>query len=134
MRNANHTAVTTRPWFRRTEIISAIILITWMTPVGAQSISGRPGRITELRIDIDNYVPYNYDFFDPARFATLNDRTAAPPGVPFGQILIIGDIVAVDGLDKLQDGVKVAVRQEPGQEQDHGQDQSQGEGSGKTAP
>lgn len=97
MTNTNHTAVRIRPWFHRNWVISAMALITWMMPAGAQSISGRPGRITELRIDIDDYVPYNYDFFDPARFATLTDRTPAPPGVPFGQILIIGDIVAVDG-------------------------------------
>lgn len=53
--------------------------------------------VSELRIDIGNYVPYNYDFFDPARFASLDVRTSAPPAVPFGQILIIGDIVALNG-------------------------------------
>jgi hypothetical protein len=97
MTNANHAALTMRPRFCRACVISAITLITWIMPAGGQSVSGRPGKITELRIDIENYVPYNYDFFDPARFATLTDRTPAPPGVPFGQILIVGDIVAVDG-------------------------------------
>jgi len=66
-------------------------------PTRAKPASGQAGRIIELRIDIENYVPYNYDFLDPARFATLAHRTPAPPGVPFGQILIIGDIVAVNG-------------------------------------
>lgn len=97
MTHTNHTAVRIDPWFRRTWVISTIALITGMMPAGAQSISEGRGRITELRIDIDDYVPYNYDFFDPARFATLAHRTPAPPAVPFGQILIIGDIVAVDG-------------------------------------
>lgn len=71
---------------------SAAILCLAPLPTSAQ-ISGA----TTLRIDIENYVPYNYDVFDPTKFATVADRTAVPPGVPFGQIILIGDIVAVNG-------------------------------------
>jgi hypothetical protein len=71
---------------------SAAILCLASVPAPAQ-ISGA----TTLRIDIENYVPYNYDVFDPTKFATVTDRTAVPPGVPFGQIILIGDIVAVNG-------------------------------------
>jgi len=75
--------------------IPAVALLLWTVPAGAQPAGS--ASITELRIDIDNYVPYNYDVVDPAKFASLTDRTVAPPGVPFGQILIIGDIVAING-------------------------------------
>jgi hypothetical protein len=78
----------------------AAALVSFSTVGYALAKSARTddnNEVTELRIDIENYVPYNYDFFDPARFASLDVRTPAPPGVPFGQILIIGDIVALNG-------------------------------------
>ena len=53
--------------------------------------------IAALRIDIENYVSYHYEAFDPPNFASVTDLTVAPPAVPFGQFVMIGDIVAVNG-------------------------------------
>jgi uncharacterized protein (TIGR03437 family) len=50
-----------------------------------------------LTIEIENYVPYHYEMFDPSKFATSPDLTAAQPAIPFGQLIILGDIVAVNG-------------------------------------
>ena len=53
--------------------------------------------VSVLRIDIDNYVPYHYEVFDPSTFGTVADLTAAQPAETFGLFLMIGDIVAVNG-------------------------------------
>jgi len=50
-----------------------------------------------LKIEIENYVPYHYEVFDPSKFATSTDLTAAQPAVPFGLLIVLGDIVAVNG-------------------------------------
>jgi uncharacterized protein (TIGR03437 family) len=50
-----------------------------------------------LRIEIENYVPYHYEVFDASRFATSTDLTAAQPAIPFGLLIVLGDIVAVNG-------------------------------------
>jgi uncharacterized protein (TIGR03437 family) len=51
-----------------------------------------------LRIDIANYVPYNYDAFDIQKFATAPSLTpSAQTGRAFGFFVFIGDIVAVNG-------------------------------------
>src|SRR6516225_7737781 len=53
--------------------------------------------VSVLKIEIENYVPYHYEVFDPSKFATTPDLTAAQPAIPFGQLIILGDIVAVNG-------------------------------------
>jgi uncharacterized protein (TIGR03437 family) len=53
--------------------------------------------VSVLTIEIENYVPYHYEVFDPSKFATGTDLTAAQPAIPFGQLVILGDIVAVNG-------------------------------------
>src|SRR6516164_8853347 len=53
--------------------------------------------VSVLKIEIENYVPYHYEVFDPSKFATATDLTTAQPAIPFGQLIIIGDIVAVNG-------------------------------------
>jgi len=53
--------------------------------------------VSVLKIEIENYVPYHYEVFDASKFATSTDLTAAQPATPFGQLIIIGDIVAVNG-------------------------------------
>ncbi|MBI3679064.1 MAG: hypothetical protein HY235_01445 [Acidobacteria bacterium] len=53
--------------------------------------------VSVLRIEIENYVPYHYEVFDPTKFASGTDLTTAPPAVPFGEFVMIGDIVAVNG-------------------------------------
>jgi uncharacterized protein (TIGR03437 family) len=53
--------------------------------------------VSVLTIEIENYVPYHYEVFDPSKFATGTDLTAAQPAIPFGQLIILGDIVAVNG-------------------------------------
>jgi uncharacterized protein (TIGR03437 family) len=50
-----------------------------------------------LTIEIENYVPYHYELFDPSKFATSPDVISAQPAIPFGQLIILGDIVAVNG-------------------------------------
>jgi len=62
---------------------------------GAAGASARP--VSVLKIEIENYVPYHYEVFDPSKFATTPDLTAAQPAIPFGQLIILGDIVAVNG-------------------------------------
>jgi uncharacterized protein (TIGR03437 family) len=53
--------------------------------------------VSVLTIEIENYVPYHYEVFDPSRFATSTDLTAAQPAIPFGLLIVLGDIVAVNG-------------------------------------
>jgi hypothetical protein len=59
---------------------------------------GAPGPpVSVLTIEIENYVPYHYEVFDPSKFATSPNLMAAQPAIPFGQLIILGDIVAVNG-------------------------------------
>jgi uncharacterized protein (TIGR03437 family) len=60
-------------------------------------LNGQTPAATVLRIDIDNYVPYHYDVFDESKFAAVPDMTTVNFGRPFGQVVLIGDIVAVNG-------------------------------------
>jgi hypothetical protein len=53
--------------------------------------------VSVLRIDVENYVPYHYDVWDHSKFATSIEINTAEPVVPFGQFLMMGDIVAVNG-------------------------------------
>jgi uncharacterized protein (TIGR03437 family) len=53
--------------------------------------------VSVLTIEIENYVPYHYEMFDPAKFATSTDLTTAQPAIPFGLLIVLGDIVAVNG-------------------------------------
>ena len=53
--------------------------------------------VSVLTIEIENYVPYHYEVFDPSKFATSTDLTAAQPAIPFGLLIVLGDIVAVNG-------------------------------------
>jgi uncharacterized protein (TIGR03437 family) len=53
--------------------------------------------VSVLKIEIENYVPYHYEVFDPSKFATSTDLTAAQPAIPFGLLIVLGDIVAVNG-------------------------------------
>jgi uncharacterized protein (TIGR03437 family) len=53
--------------------------------------------VSVLTIEIENYVPYHYEVFDASRFATSTDLTAAQPAIPFGLLIVLGDIVAVNG-------------------------------------
>jgi uncharacterized protein (TIGR03437 family) len=62
---------------------------------GAAGASAPP--VSVLKIEIENYVPYHYEVFDPSKFATSPDLTAAQPAIPFGHLIILGDIVAVNG-------------------------------------
>jgi uncharacterized protein (TIGR03437 family) len=66
----------------------------WLTTAG---LNGQTPAATLLRIDIDNYVPYHYDVFDESKFTSVTDITTVTAGRPFGQVIIIGDIVAVNG-------------------------------------
>jgi uncharacterized protein (TIGR03437 family) len=66
----------------------------WLTMAG---LDGQTPAATVLRIDIDKYVPYHYDVFDESKFASVADITTVTAGRPFGQVIIIGDIVAVNG-------------------------------------
>ena len=66
----------------------------WLTTAG---LNGQTPAATFLRIDIDNYVPYHYDVFDESKFTSVTDITTVTAGRPFGQVIIIGDIVAVNG-------------------------------------
>jgi uncharacterized protein (TIGR03437 family) len=59
---------------------------------------GQSTQTTLLKIDIANYVPYNYDTFDIQKFASAPVATPAPMlGRAFGFFVFIGDIVAVNG-------------------------------------
>jgi len=60
---------------------------------------GEATQTTLLRIDIQDYVPYNFDVFDIQKFATGPTLTPwADPGRPtFESFVFIGDIVAVNG-------------------------------------
>jgi hypothetical protein len=53
--------------------------------------------VSVLRIDIENYVSYHYEVFDPSTFGTVADLTSAQPAETFGLFVMIGDIVAVNG-------------------------------------
>jgi hypothetical protein len=77
--------------------------ITWASvlALGCVLMNGAAGAssppVSVLKIEIENYVPYHYEVFEPSKFATTPDLTAAQPAIPFGQLIILGDIVAVNG-------------------------------------
>ena len=79
---------------RRTAWASALVLGCMLTS-SATGASAPP--VSVLKIEIENYVPYHYEVFDPSKFATATDLTAAQPAIPFGQLILLGDIVAVNG-------------------------------------
>jgi uncharacterized protein (TIGR03437 family) len=66
----------------------------WLTTAG---LKGQTPAATVLRIEIDNYVPYHYDVFDASKFSNIAEITTVPVTYPFGQVILIGDIVAVNG-------------------------------------
>jgi uncharacterized protein (TIGR03437 family) len=66
----------------------------WLTTAG---LNGQTPAATVLRIEIENYVPYHYDVFDASKFSNVADITTVPVTYPFGQVILIGDIVAVNG-------------------------------------
>lgn len=53
-------------------------------------------RVT-LVVDVDNAVTYRSDVIDPAGRGTTVTQTAPPANRPFTDVLIVGDIVAVNG-------------------------------------
>src|SRR5713226_1014046 len=74
-------------------LCAGLLVAAWPWSVEAQTPSA-----TILRIDIANYVPYNYDAFDIQKFATAPVATPSPMlGRAFGFFVFIGDIVAVNG-------------------------------------
>jgi uncharacterized protein (TIGR03437 family) len=79
----------------RTRTWAGLLALGWLLTnngLGASAPS-----VSVLKIEIENYVPYHYEVFDPSRFATSPDLTVAQPAIPFGQLILLGDIVAVNG-------------------------------------
>jgi hypothetical protein len=74
---------------------ASVLALGCMLASSAAGASAPP--VSVLKIEIENYVPYHYEVFDPSKFATGTDLTAAQPAIPFGQLIILGDIVAVNG-------------------------------------
>lgn len=74
---------------------ASVLAFGWLLTNTAVTASAPP--VSVLKIEIENYVPYHYEVFDPSKFATSPDLTAAQPAIPFGQLIILGDIVAVNG-------------------------------------
>ncbi len=74
---------------------ASVLAVGCMLTNTAAGASAPP--VSVLTIEIENYVPYHYEVFDPSRFATSTDLTAAQPAIPFGELIVIGDIVAVNG-------------------------------------
>jgi len=60
---------------------------------------GQSTQTTLLKIDIQDYVPYNYDVYDNQKFASAPVLTPIVPmgAKAFGFFVFIGDIVAVNG-------------------------------------
>src|SRR5258708_11280234 len=60
---------------------------------------GQSTQTTLLKIDIQDYVPYNYDVYDNQKFASAPVLTPIVPmgAKAFGFLVFIGDIVAVNG-------------------------------------
>jgi len=61
------------------------------------SMAAAAPAVSVLRIDVENYVPYHYEVYDPSTYSTDANLTVAPPAEPFGEFVMIGDIVAVNG-------------------------------------
>src|SRR5258708_38022061 len=61
------------------------------------AVGASASTVSVLTIEIENYVPYHYEVFDSTKFATSTDLTVAPPAIPFGLLIVLGDIVAVNG-------------------------------------
>src|SRR6266481_6080829 len=81
---------------RKTETVAMTILLA---AVYCNLALGQSTQTTLLRIDIQDYVPYNYDVFDIPKFATTSVLTPFPTngGKAFSFFVFIGDIVAVNG-------------------------------------
>jgi len=81
---------------RKPETVAMTILLA---AVYCNLALGQSTQTTLLKIDIQDYVPYNYDVYDNQKFASV---PVLAPSVPmgakaFGFFVFIGDIVAVNG-------------------------------------
>ena len=65
--------------------------------MGVSCAFGQGDNRVTLVVDVDNAVTYRSDVIDPAGRGTTQTQTAAPPNRPFTDVLIVGDIVAVNG-------------------------------------
>jgi len=73
----------------------ALLAMTWaQSGVGQDSMPP-----VALKIDVENFVRYDYDTGDWSKYATVSGRaTPLPfPIPPFGPEIIVGDVVAVNG-------------------------------------
>jgi uncharacterized protein (TIGR03437 family) len=76
----------------------SIAMTVFLAAVYCRLALGQSTQTTLLKIDIANYVPYNYDTFDIQKFASAPVLTPSPMlGRAFGFFVFIGDIVAVNG-------------------------------------
>ena len=76
-------------------VYASVLAFGCMLTNSAVGASAPP--VSVLKIEIENYVPYHYEVFDPSKFATSTDLTVAQPAIPFGLLIVLGDIVAVNG-------------------------------------
>jgi uncharacterized protein (TIGR03437 family) len=81
---------------RRTETVAMTTLLAAMY---CNLALGQSTRTTLLKIDIQDYIPYNYDVYDNQKFASAPVLTPIVPmgAKAFGFFVFIGDIVAVNG-------------------------------------
>ena len=79
---------------RKTETLAMTILLV---AVYCNLALGQATTPTILGIDVENSVVYRDDISDVSKFATDPNVTTAVPPRNFGPILVLADIVAVNG-------------------------------------
>ena len=72
------------------------ILILWALACARLTLGQTP-RATILQVDVENIVAYVEDTADSTRFATIQTITTPIQPRNFGNLVILGDIVAVNG-------------------------------------